>query len=172
VTAEFRRLGKRGAYRLGELRARGVGEPRQPTPFRPRFARRRYHRWPTSTWLLGLLAGTVAIAAATAVGWWFVPFVAGVGAGLANRVGGWPSRLAVPAVAVMAAVGWAAPLWAGALRGLPYGGVARVIAALTGLPGDAAAGLVLTLLIAVVQAVTGYWLGRALTPKQPEDLLH
>jgi hypothetical protein len=61
-------------------------------------------------------------------------------------------------------------LWIGVLRGLPYGGVARVIAALTGLPGGAAAGVVLTLLIAVLEAITGYWLGRALTPRLAEDL--
>jgi hypothetical protein len=170
VTAEFRRLGKRGAYRLGKLRAQGVRETRRPRPFRPRFTRHRWHRWSTSTWLLGLLAGAVVIAASTTVGWWFVPFVVGLGAGLANRVGGWPWRLAVPAVAVMAAAGWAAPLWIGALRGLAYGGVARVIAALTGLPGGAVAGVLLTLLVAVVQAICGYWLGRALTPRLAEDL--
>jgi hypothetical protein len=170
VTAEFRRLGKRGAYRLGQLRAQGVRESRPPRPFRPRFTRHRWHRWSTSTWLLGLLAGAVIIAAATPVGWWFMPFVVGLAAGFANRVGGWPWRLAVPAVAVMAAVGWAAPLWIGVLRGLPYGGVARVIAALTGLPGGAAAGVIGTLLVAVVQALIGYWLGRALTPRLAEDL--
>jgi hypothetical protein len=170
VTAEFRRLGKRGAYRLGQLRAQGIRESRPPTPFRPRFARHRWHRWSTSSWLLALLAGVVVIAVATAVGWWFMPFVVGVGAGLANRIGGWPWRLAVPAVAVMAAVGWAGPLWIGVLRGLPFGGVARVIAALTGLPGGAAAGVGVTLLIAVAQALTGYWLGRALTPRLAEDL--
>jgi hypothetical protein len=170
VTAEFRRLGKRGAYRLGRLRAQGIRESRPPRPFRPRFTRHRWHRWSTSTWLLGVLAGAVVIAASTTVGWWFVPFVVGLGAGLANRVGGWPWRLAVPAVAVMAATGWAAPLWIGALRGLAYGGVARVIAALTGLPGGAVAGVLLTLLVAVVQAICGYWLGRALTPRLAEDL--
>jgi hypothetical protein len=170
VTAEFRRLGKRGAYRLGKLRAQGIREARQPRQFRPRFARHRWHRWSTSTWLFGMLAGAVVIAATAALGWWFVPFVAGFGAGLANRAGGWPWRLAVPAVAVMAAVGWAAPLWIGVLRGLPYGGVARVIAALTGLPGGAAAGMIVTILIAVVQAIPGYWLGRALTPRLAADL--
>ena len=170
MTAEFRRLGKRGAYRLGQLRAQGVGEHRRPRPFRPRFARHRAHRWPVSVWLLGLLAGAVVIAAATWVGWWFVPFAAGLGAGLANRVAGWPARTAVPAVAAMGAVGWAVPLWLGALRGEPYGAVARVIAALAGLPGYAAVGLGLTVLVAVVQAVTGYWLGRALTPSPADDL--
>jgi hypothetical protein len=170
VTAEFRRLGKRGAYRLGRLRAQGVAEQRQPTPFRPRFTRYRPHRWPASTWLLGLLAGVVAIAETTAVGWWFVPFVAGVGAGLANRAGGWRWRVALPAVVVMAAAGWVAPLWLGALRGQPYGAVARVIAALTGLPAFPVVGIAATVLIAVVQAVVGYWLGRALTPRPVDDL--
>jgi hypothetical protein len=170
VTAEFRRLGKRGAYRLGRLRAQGVVEQRKPTPFRPRFTRYRPHRWSTSTWLLGLLVGAVVIAVTTAAGWWFVPFVAGVGAGIANWAGGWPCRVALPAAAVMAAVGWLAPLWLGVLRGQPYGAVARVIAALTGLPGYAAVGIAATVLIAVVQAVVGYWLGRALTPRPADDL--
>jgi hypothetical protein len=70
----------------------------------------------------------------------------------------------------MAAVGWAAPLLLGALLGLPYGAVARVIAALTGLPADAAMGIALTVAIAVVQALTGYWLGRALTLRPAADL--
>ena len=64
----------------------------------------------------------------------------------------------------MAAAGWAVPLWYGVLRGQPYGAVARVIAALLGLPGHAAVGIALTLIVAVLQAVVGYWLGRALTP--------
>jgi hypothetical protein len=170
VTAEFRRLGKRGAYRLGQLRAQGVGERRPPKQFRPRFARYRPRVWSTTTWLAGLAGGAVVIAAATAVGWWFVPFMAGAGAGFANRAGVWPWRVAVPAVASMAAVGWVAPLVLGALRGLPYGAVARVIAALTGLPADAAMGMVLTVVIAVLQALTGYWLCRALTPRLAEDL--
>jgi hypothetical protein len=163
VTAEFRRLGKRGAYRLGQLRAQGVAGHRPPKQLRPRFGRHRPHHWSTFTWLIGLLAGALVIAGTAAVGWWFVPFIAGVAAGFANRAGDWRWRVAVPAVALMAAAGWAAPLLFGVLRGQPYGAVARVIAALSALPADAAAGLVLTVAIAVVQAITGYWLGRALT---------
>jgi hypothetical protein len=170
VTADFRRLGKRGAYRLGQLRAQGIREPRRPRLAKPRFSRHRWYRWLTSTWLLGLLGGAVVIAAATIVGWWFAPFVAGVGAGFANRAGERSWRTALPAVAVMAAVGWAAPLWLGALRGQPYGAVARVIAALTGLPGYTAVGIVLTVLVAVIQALVGYWLGRALTPRLADHL--
>jgi hypothetical protein len=168
MTAEFKRLGKRGSYRLGRLRAQGITKLPPPVPFQPRFVRPD-HRWPLSVWLLGLLAGAVLIVAGAAVGWWFMPFVVGLLAGLANRIGRWPLRGGLPAVAVMAAVGWAAPLWWLVLHGQPYGAVARVIAALAGLPGYAAAGMVMTVLIAVVQALVGYWLGRALTPRPRDD---
>src|SRR5215471_6922605 len=100
--AEFRRLGKPGAYRLGLLRAQGVSVRRRPTMFRARFARRRDHRWPAQLWLLGLLAGVAVIAAATAAGLVFLPLLAGLGAGFANRAGSWPPRVALPAVAAMA----------------------------------------------------------------------
>jgi hypothetical protein len=121
-------------------------------------------------WLLGFLAGVVIIAAASAVGWWFMPSAVGVAAGFANRAGGWRWRVAIPAVAMMAAAGWAAALWTAVLRGTPYGGVARVSSGLMGLPGHRVLGMALTLLIAVVQAVTGYWLGRALIPRLADVL--
>lgn len=169
MTADFKRLGRPGAYRLG---AQGRSQLPRPAPFRPRFARPREHQWPAPVWLLALLAGVAVIAAAAVVaGWWFAPFAAGLGAGVANRAGGWPARVALPAVAAMAALGWGLPLWLGTLRGEPYGAVARVAAALLGLPGYAAVGVVLTVLIAVLQAVTGFWLGTALTPRLPDDLL-
>jgi hypothetical protein len=169
MTADFKRLGKRGSYGLGQLRTQGVsGQP--PVPFRPRFVRP-YHRWPLSAWLLGLLAGVLLIAGAAVIGWWFMPFVVGLLAGLANYVGRWPTRVALPAVAAISAVGWAAPLWWSVLRGAPYGAVARVIAAQLGLPGYAVVGIVLTVLIAVVQGMTGYWLGRALTPLPVDEFL-
>jgi hypothetical protein len=168
VTTEFRRLGKSGAYRLGQLRAQGIKQQQPPTPFRPRFIRPD-HRWPTSTWLLGLLAGGLSIMATALAGLWFIPFLVGVVAGLANWIGAWRTIVAVPAVAVMAAVGWAAPLWFGVLRGQPYGAVARVIAAMLGLGGHAAAGMAVTVLVAVVLALAGYWAGRAVTPRPAED---
>ena len=40
-----------------------------------------------------------------------------------------------------------------------------MIAALGGLPAYAATGVLVTLLIAAAQALTGYWLGRAMTPR-------
>jgi hypothetical protein len=167
MTADLKRLGKRGAYRLGKLGTQGTAGLERPVPFQPRFVRPD-HRWPASTWLLGLLAGVLMIVAGVLAGWWFMPFAAGVLAGLANRIGRWPSRVALPAVAIVAALGWAVPLAWSVLQGQPYSGTARVIAALLGLPANPAVGIALTLIVAVLQAVVGYWLGRALTP-MPAD---
>ena len=64
----------------------------------------------------------------------------------------------------MALVGWGIPLTLMAMHGQPTGAVAHVIAALAGLPGYAAVGVALTLLIALVEALAGFWLGRALAP--------
>jgi hypothetical protein len=168
MTTDLKRLGKRGAYGLGRLRVQGVDGYQRPVPFHPRFVRP-YHRWPTSTWLLGLLAGVVLIAGGAVVGWWFMPFAAGLLAGLANRIGRWPTRVALSAVAIVAALGWAAPLAWSVLRGQPYVAVARVIAVLLGLPASAAVGIAFTLAVAVIQGVVGYWLGRAVTPMPAAD---
>jgi len=168
MSADLKRLGKRGAYRLGQLGTQGMAGAQRPVPFQPRFIRP-YHRWPTSVWLLGLLAGVVLIVAGAVAGWWFMPFAAGVLAGLANRVGRWRIRVALPAVAIVAALGWAVPIVWSVLNGQPYAAVARVIAALLGLPANPAVGIAVTLIVAVIQAVLGYWLGRALTPMPAED---
>jgi hypothetical protein len=163
---DLKRLGKRGAYGLGQLATQGDC-PQRPTPFQPRFVRPD-HRWPGPVWLLALLTGVLIIVGAAAVGWWFMPFVIGLGAGLANYVGRWPTRLALPAVALASAAGWVVPLLWSVLSGTQYGGVART-AALLGLPQYAAAGIALTVLVPVAQGITGYWLGRALTPMPTED---
>jgi hypothetical protein len=163
---DLERLGKRGAYGLGQLATQGSG-PQPPAPFKPRFVRRE-HRWPRSVWLLGLLAGALIISVAAAVGWWFVPFVIGLLAGLANHVGRWRTQVALLAVVLMSAAGWVVPLCWSVLSGAPYGGVAR-IATLLGLPGSAAVGMLLSELIAVAQGMTGYWFGRALTPLPTDD---
>jgi hypothetical protein len=168
MTAEFRRLGKRGSYRLGQLRAQGVGELERPVPFQPQFIRTN-HRWPASVWLLGLLAGALLIAGAAKLGLWFAPLVVGALAGIANYIGAWRARIAVPAIFVMAAVGWGLPLAWAELHGKPYAAMAQVIAALLGLSASAVVGFAVTLLVAVVQAVVGYWLGRALTPHRTPD---
>jgi hypothetical protein len=164
MTTDLKRLGKRGSYRLGQLRAQGVKVIERPEPFRPRFARS-HRRGSIAAWVLALLVGVAVIAVATLLSWWFMPFLAGLATGLANRIGGWRSRVAVPAVIVMALAGWGIPLGLHLGRGQHYGAVAKEIAALAGLPGYAAVGIALTLLVAVAQAVVGYWLGRALTPR-------
>jgi hypothetical protein len=168
MTAEFKRLGKYGSYRLGQLKAQGIRELARPTLLQPRF-NRPDRGLPRSAWLCGLLLGTVAIAIGAASGSWFMPFVLGLLAGFANRVGGWPVRMAVPAVVLMAVIGWGAPLAWAAIDGQPYGAVAREAAALAGLPAHASVGLSVTMLLAIVQVVVGYWLGRALTPRPRRD---
>jgi len=167
--AEFRRLGKPGAYRLGLLRRQGVPGRPQPALFRARFARRRDHQWPTRVWLLGLLATGVVVAISTAIGLVFVPLLAGLGAGVANRAGGWPPRVALPAVAATAAAGWSLPFLIGGVHGDPGGGLARAVAALTALPGDAAGVVALTALIAAVQGLAGYWAASEIMPRLLND---
>ena len=168
MSADLNRLGKRGAYRLGQLRTQGISQIGPPVPVRPSFARPRHHG-PVWLWLLAWLAGTVVIAAGAAAGLWFLPFVAGLAGGLANRIGRWRMRVLLPAAAVMATAGWGIPLWWAALHGQPTGATARVIAALAGLPASAIAGVAAALLVAVIQALAGTWLGRALTPGPGDD---
>ncbi len=161
---EFKRLGKSGSYRLGRLRTQGVREVPQPVPFRPWFARDR-RRGPVAVWLLALLLGVLVIIGGAELGWWFLPFVVGLAAGFANRIAGWRTLVALPAVAAMAFAGWAMPLlWQAFPDGRTYGPVARELA-LLGLPAHSSAGLALTLLFAVVQALVGYRLAAALTPR-------
>ena len=104
---------------------------------------------------------TVVVAATAAAGLWFVPFVAGVAAGLLSR----RRPRVVPAAALGAVAGWALPLWILALRGLPAGATARAIAALAGIPPYAAVAVLVTLLLAAFQALAGAWLARALAPR-------
>jgi hypothetical protein len=162
LMADLDRLGKRGSYRLGQLRVQGAGPAGPPPPRRPRFRR---HRGPASLWLLAAAAGVALIAGGAVAGLWFAPFAVGLAAGLVSRPGRWRARVLVPAVTVMAVAGWGIPLWWPALHGEPPGGTARVIAALAGLPGSVAGGVLVTLLVAAAQALAGMWLGRALTPR-------
>jgi hypothetical protein len=98
------------------------------------------------------------------LGLWFVPFLAGLAAGLAARYGRWRLRVTLPVAVAIAAVGWGAALWWLVLRGRPEGAVAREIAALAGLPAYSAVAIAVTLLVAVIQAAAGLWLGRAVAP--------
>src|SRR5580693_638113 len=163
--ADLRRLGKRGAYRLGQLGSPPAAPRKPSSPHYPSWVPG--HRGPLWLWLLGCL-GTVAVLAVTAeIGWWFVPFVAGLAGGIASHLGRWRLRTALLATVVVAALGWTVPLgwqaWhAGAVRA-----TAREVAALAGLPAHSSVGIAATLLVAVLQALAGLWLGRALFPRLP-----
>jgi hypothetical protein len=160
-----RKLGKRGSYRLGRLGAPPAPRAPWPSGHYPSFAPQR--RGPAGAWLLAYLAGAVLVAAGALAGWWFLPFLAGLAAGLAVRFGRLRLRAALAAAVAVAAAGWATALaWLALRDGLPEVAVARSIAALAGLPASAAAAIAVTLLVAVVQAAAGLWLGRALAPGQ------
>jgi hypothetical protein len=163
--ADLRKLGKRGAYRLGVLGSPPAAPGRPASPHYPSWVPG--HRGPVTLWLLGCLAAVVVIAAAAAIGWWFMPFLAGLAGGIASHLGRWRLRSTLLATVLVAVLGWAVALgwqaWhAGAVRA-----TARVLAALAGLPAHSPVGIAATLLVAVLQALAGLWLGRALFPRLP-----
>ena len=161
--ADPRRLGRRGSYRLGRMGAPPA--PRTPWPAAnyPTWATRR--RGPVFLWLLACLAGALIVAVGALAGWWFLPFLAGLGTGLAAHYGRLRLRITLPAAVAVAVVGWGAALaWLALRDGLPEVTVARTIAALAGLPASAAVAIAVTLVVAALQAAAGLWLGRALAP--------
>jgi hypothetical protein len=160
--ADLRRLGKRGSYQLGRLGMPPPAPAARPAPRYPSWTRR--HRGPASLWVLACLAGVLLLAAGAAAGLWFLPFLAGLVAGLAARYGRLRMRVTLPATAAMAAAGWGAALWWLALRGTPDGAVTREVAALAGLPPRASVTVTVVVLVGVIQAVAGLLLGRALAP--------
>jgi hypothetical protein len=166
--SEADRLGKRGSYRLGGLAQQGLRGPEPPRPHRMSFAGPR-HAGPTSAWVLAAVGGLALIAVGAWAGVWFVPFIVGLATGSAVRWGGWRLRVSAPAVLVMAAGGWGLALWIPALRGLPVGATARTIAAIAGLPAEAAVTVAVTLAVSVVLGLAGLWLGRAVTPRPARD---
>jgi hypothetical protein len=168
VVSDLRRLGKRGSYRLGRLAAPPAPPARLPTPHYPSFTPGR--RGPAALWLAGWLLLAAIVAAAALIGWWFLPFLAGLAVGLASRYARAGFRLGLLAGVTVAAAGWGAALWWSVLRGLPEGATARVIASLAGLPPYAAAAVAVTLCVAIIQAVAGLWLARALVSGGPREL--
>jgi hypothetical protein len=156
--ADPKRLGRRGAYRLGELRSAAKPPPRLPARHEPSFGSRRPRGSPV--WWLAACAVTAALLGLGAgFGLWFGPFVAGAVAG----AGPWRTRPALGLVVLAVAAGWGAALWWPALSGAPAGATARAVAALAGLPAYAGVGVAGTLLIGIVQAVVAVWLARAVT---------
>lgn len=113
--------------------------------------------------LVLLVVAAAVVAAGAYAGAWFVPFLAGLAVGAAPPRFAFPS---VPETALAAVVGWAVPLWVLALRGLPAGATARVIAGLAGLPPYAVITVAVTLLLAALQVLAGAWLARAVLPRR------
>lgn len=106
-----------------------------------------------SGWLAGLeiAAGVAAVAVAEADGLWWVTLVCGGLLGLLVR--GWRS---VVGALLVGALGWGIPLlWRA--RTEPVGAVAEVLGGLLGVPGAVA--LAITLLVGVLLALAGAWVG-------------
>jgi hypothetical protein len=164
--SETDRLGKRGSYRLGGLGGPGAWSAGPPRPFLPSFDRPQHHGT-AAAWLVAAVVATAAVAAAAAAGLWFMPFVLGLLTGVVMRWGGWRLRVTAPATMLMATGGWALALWIAALRGVPVGATARVIAALSGLPAVAALTVAITLAVSGALGLAGLWLGRAVASRPP-----
>jgi len=110
-----------------------------------------------------LVTAAAACGAGAWLGAWWVPFAVGVGAGLLGRAR--RRGCVLPAVAG-AAGGWLIVLWLPALDGQPAGATARTVAALAGLPPRAWLAVTVVALLAVLQALTGAWLARAVIPRR------
>jgi hypothetical protein len=164
--AEFKRLGKRGSYRFGRLRVEGPAPKPLPVPRQPTF---RPNRSPAAIgwWVLSCAVAAAVLGAGAWLGLWWLPFLAGVAAGLIS----WRARWALAWAVVAVAVGWGVTLWLPAiLDAAPAGATARVIAALAGLPPYAAVGVAFTLLAGWLQAVAALWLTRAIRPRSRPGL--
>jgi hypothetical protein len=159
--ADPKRLGKRGAYRLGDLRFSGRPQARGPAPHRPSFGTRR-SRGAVWAWLAACAVTAALLGLGAAFGLWWLPFAAGIAAGAAP----WRARSALGLVLVAVLAGWGAALWWPALTGAPAGATARAVAALAGLPPYAGVGVAGTLLVGVAQALVAVWLARAVTHRR------
>jgi hypothetical protein len=130
---------------MAERRRLAMAEPRRPAS--------------ALAWLAAGAVTAVILGFGAALGLWFLPFVAGIAAG----IGPWRARCVLALVVLAVAVGWGAALWWPALSGAPAGATARVLAALAGLPPHAAVGVAATLLVGVLQGLVAVWLARAVT---------
>lgn len=119
--------------------------------------------WPTITHLATSVAAAAAIAIGSMAGMWYLPFIVGLAAGVFTSLQSIRPRAAT-AYAALASLGWPAVLLSRSLIGRqPIGATARAVAALAGLPPLAAVTIAATILVALLQALSGVWLGRAAT---------
>ncbi|MFD8756161.1 hypothetical protein ACFV0O_35060 [Kitasatospora sp. NPDC059577] len=96
-------------------------------------------------------------------GLWHLPFLSGLAIGTATAVRGLRARTAVLAGTAAVLAGWGAPLGWRAASGEAVAGTARTVAALAGLPALASLVIAVTLLLGLLQALLGVWLGRTAT---------
>jgi hypothetical protein len=156
--ADPKRLGKRGAYRFGRMRAPERPAKRPPAPHHPSFRPRRSPA-EVAWWLAWCVAAAALLGLGARLGLWVLPFVAGAVAG----AGPWRVRPALGLVVLAVAVGWSAAFWWPAISGAPLGATARTVAALADLPPYAAVGVAGPLVVGIGQAVVAFWLARAVT---------
>jgi hypothetical protein len=157
---DVKRLGKPGAYRLGDLRVLGVPSRRPRPPREPAFGARRC-RAGLVRWLSSCAAVAALLGLAAWLGVWWLPFVTGVVAGVTP----WRARSALGWAAMAVLAGWGVTLWIPVLTGAPAGATAREVAALAGLPPHASVAIAATLLVGVLQSAVALWLTRALRPR-------
>ncbi|RII13372.1 hypothetical protein DSC45_23770 [Streptomyces sp. YIM 130001] len=138
-----------------------VEPPDQITPDTAPTAQRGTGKLPLPAPVL-VVSAVVVVGLGAWVEFWYLPFVAGLVAGAfsAWRRPGLLRAAMLPVV--LGPVPWGVLLVIRALAGDTIGGTARTTAGLAGLPASAAVTIALTLLVALLQAATGHWLGRAL----------
>ena len=145
---------------MGELLRQGTAPASVPATDVGASSRLR-GRGTTVATAAGCVAAVIVIAAGAAAGLWFLPFVAGLVIALMARSGrAWVILLTS---AVVAVAGWAVPLALLAVDKEPVVATARAVSALAGLPASAAPVVGATLIVAVIEAITGASLARAIT---------
>jgi hypothetical protein len=120
-----------------------------------------------SRWVASCAVAAALLGLGAWLGLWWLPFMAGVAAGLTS----WRARSALGWAALAVIAGWGVTLWIPALLSAPAGATARAVAALAGLPPHAFVAIVATLLIGVLQVLAALWLTRAIRPR-PRRLGH
>jgi hypothetical protein len=112
-------------------------------------------------WLLATALAIAAVSVGAAHGFWYLPLIAGTLLGLVTNQRRLGAALTAGAVMVAGPVSWGLVLLWMSLRGASVGATARIVAAVSGLPPLAVVTVALTLLVALLQAAAGLWLGRA-----------
>lgn len=117
-------------------------------------------------WTATCLAAIALVWLGSLLGAWYAPFVVGLVAGLGTRRLGRTARGALGTGCLAALAGWLLPIGLRAVEGQPVLGTGRTVAALAGLPADGLLILAVTGVVAVLQALIGVWLGRAIGPRR------